>query len=312
MTKQHPRNIAASVRQRLLNRSKEIHRPFNELLQRFGNERFIYRLSRTSHADQFVLKGALMFTAWKTPVSRPTKDIDLLGRIDNSIETIVGIMKDACDQKVEPDGVIFNAVSVEGTTIMEDADYAGVRIRLYGHLDNARIAIQIDIGFGDVVSPAPRKITYPTILDFPAPKLKGYSRESTIAEKFLAMVKLRELNSRMKDFYDIWLLSRQFDFKGQTLATAIRKTFANRKIKIPSRPMAFEESFGRDQAKKTQWQAFIHKSKLEDVSADFADVVQTIRKFLGPIAESLSGDNLFTGDWIAPGPWQVEKSNQES
>lgn len=151
MTKQSPKNIAASVRQRLLNRSKEIHRPFNELLQRFGIERFIYRLSRTPQAEKFILKGALMLTIWESPVSRPTKDIDLLGRIDNSISTIMQIMTDACNQDVEPDGIMFDAASVEGTNITEDADYEGVRIKLRGHLDTARIAIQIDIGFGDVV-----------------------------------------------------------------------------------------------------------------------------------------------------------------
>jgi len=231
-----PKNIAASVHQRLLKRARDSGRPFNEVLQYFAIERFIYRLSKSPSAEKFILKGALMFTAWHVRLSRPTKDIDLLGRIDNSPEVITSAMKEACIQKVEPDGMRFDAETVIATRITEGAEYEGVRVRIQGNLGNARIPLQIDIGFGDVVVPAVSKIVYPTILDFPPPELNGYTMESTIAEKFEAMVKLGIVNSRMKDFYDIWVLSRQFDFDGHVLAMAIRKTFENRRTDIPSQP----------------------------------------------------------------------------
>jgi predicted nucleotidyltransferase component of viral defense system len=197
-----PKNIAASVRQRLLMMARETSRPFNELLQYFAMERFLYRLSKSRYADNFVLKGALMLTVWEAPLTRPTMDIDLLGRIDNSIETIADLTREICRQEVELDGIDFDAATVEPERIAEDADYEGIRVRFRGSLDTARIVIQLDIGFGDTVIPSPEPVSYPTLLDLPAPHIRGYSRESTIAEKFEAMVKLGILNSRMKDFYD--------------------------------------------------------------------------------------------------------------
>ena len=198
-------DIAASVHQRLLNKARESSRTFNELLQHFAIERFIYRLSKSPHADRFVLKGALMLWAWSGPMSRPTMDIDLLGTIENSLEVITAIMKNVCVMAVEMDGLFFNASTVTAARITEDADYKGVRIRLLGNLGNARVSLQIDIGFGDVIIPGHCKVAYPSLLDFPSPELNGYTMESTIAEKFQAMVKLGTLNSRMKDFYDIYI-----------------------------------------------------------------------------------------------------------
>lgn len=178
------KNIVASVHQRLLNKAKESSRPFNELLQYFAIERFIYRLSKSPYADRFIFKGALMFSAWCGPASRPTMDIDLLGKIDNRLEVITAAIKDVCLMDVKADGISFNAETVETVRITEDAEYEGVRVRVQGGIGNARVSIQIDIGFGDVIIPNPSKVSYPTILDFPAPELKGYTMESTIAEKF--------------------------------------------------------------------------------------------------------------------------------
>jgi predicted nucleotidyltransferase component of viral defense system len=250
-------NIAASVHQRLLNKAKESSRPFNELLQYFAIERFIYRLSKSPHKDQFILKGALMFSAWCGPASRPTMDIDLLGKIDNRLETITDAMKDACLIDIEADGISFNAKTVEAIRITEDAEYEGVRVRVQGSLGNARVSIQIDIGFGDVIVPNAVTVSYPAILDFPAPELKGYTMESTIAEKFQAMVKLGILNSRMKDFYDIWVLSCTFNFKGEILAEAIEKTFEKRNTPVNLDAALFDTSFGRDGDKNVQWRGFI-------------------------------------------------------
>ncbi len=201
-------NIIASVHQRLLNKARESSRPFNEFLQRFAIERFIYRLSRSSHADRFVLKGALMFSAWRGPESRPTMDIDLPGTIDNNLDVIVAAVKDACGTDVEADGMSYDGETVTASRITEDAEYEGVRVRVRGSLGNARVSLQIDIGFGDVIVPCPNKIMYPALLDFSQPEWNGYTMESTIAEKFQAMVRARaKITSHFRIPYSghLWL-----------------------------------------------------------------------------------------------------------
>ena len=298
------KNTAASVHQRLLNKAKQASRPFNELLQHFAIERFIFRLSKSPHADRFILKGALMFSMWIGAASRPTMDIDLLGKIDNRLDVIVAAMKDACGMDVKTDGMSFNAETVTAARITEDAEYEGVRVRVHGGLGNVRVSLQIDIGFGDVIVPGPSKVVYPALLDFPAPKLNGYTMESTIAEKFQAMVKLGVLNSRMKDFYDIWVLSRTFDFKGETLAEALEKTFKNRNTPITINPTSFDPSFAKDGDKKAQWQGFIRKAKLADAPEAFEDVVEAVKMFIQPIVVSLARESPFRSVWTALGPWR--------
>jgi len=298
------RNTAASVHQRLLNKAKESSRPFNELLQHYAIERFIYRFSKSSHPDRFILKGALMFSAWSEAASRPTMDIDFLGRIDNSLEAIVVAMKEACRMNVEEDGMSFNPEKVSAVGIAEDAEYEGVRVRVQGSLGKARVSLQIDIGFGDVIVPGPSRVTYPTLLDFPAPVLKGYSMESTIAEKYQAMVKLGGLNSRMKDFYDIWMLSRVFDFRGEILAEAVKKTFKNRKTPITADPEDFKGTFAEDEEKQIQWRAFIKKARLSNSPETFSEVLSAVRRFLEPVVVALAKKVSFRSMWRAPGPWQ--------
>ena len=304
MTQQRGPNIAASIHRRLLNKARETNRPFNELLQYFAMERFLYRLSRSPHAGKFVLKGALMLTVWQAPATRPTMDIDLLGITDNSIDAIVAVMKDVCMQAVEADGWFFDPDSVSAERIVEDADYAGVRVLLRGILGTARIALQIDIGFGDVVVPGPEMADYPTILELPAPRLRGYTRESAVAEKFEAMVRLGRVNSRVKDFFDIWLLTRQFDFDGRTLAQAIERTFSTRGTTIPADPLALTGNFAREPARQTRWQGFVRKNRLQHVPPGFADIVTAIETFLGPVTRALAAGDAFEGFWKAPGPWQ--------
>jgi hypothetical protein len=231
-------------------------------------------------------------------------DIDLLGLIDNSIEDIVAVTKNICSQEVEPDGITFDPSGIEGERITEDADYGGVRVRFRGSLGTAHITMQLDIGFGDMVIPAVDSLEYPTILDLPAPKLRGYSKESTIAEKFEAMVKLGILNSRMKDFFDIWLMSRQFDFEGQRLAAAIEKTFSTRGTDIQSEPIALTNSFAEDPAKIAQWRGFIRKNRLTNVPENLGEVITAIATFLAPIAKSMAVNLPFEATWIAPGPWR--------
>lgn len=302
--KKKVKDVAASIRQRLQNAAKKAHRPFQEVLEYFAMERFLYRLSCSPHAGRFVLKGALMFRVWNAPASRPTRDIDLLGRMESTVAAVVPVFKDVCNQAVEPDGLIFHADSVAGQAIKEDADYAGVRVTFRATLQNSRIAMQIDVGFGDVLTPAAVATEYPTILELPAPKLNGYNRETVVAEKFEAMVKLGLVNSRMKDFFDLWLLARQFDFDGSLLSKAITRTFTHRKTSISSSPVALTPGFAGDADKRKQWRAFVRKSKLDDAPADLDDVIQVLGPFLLPVAAAIVAGHAFDQAWQAPGPWK--------
>lgn len=294
-------NLPASVRQRLLDRARKDKRPFNELLQYYAMERFLYRLACSAHVRRFILKGALMLRVWRSPEIRPTMDIDMLGRTSNDEAGIVKQIREIMTVDVEPDGLSFDPASVQAERITEDAEYAGIRIRFRGLLDTARVALQIDIGFGDIVYPEPEESDLPVMLDFPAPRLLCYSRESAIAEKFEAMVKLGILNSRMKDFYDIWLLSRQFDFAGANLAEAIRLTFERRETPLTAAIDAFSESF--IEAKQVQWTAFWRRLQHEHVPASFHEVVTAVTVFLAPLAAALSQGHTVSGNWVAPGPW---------
>lgn len=304
MTSPNLRNIAASVHQRLLNKSKESTRPFNELFQYYAIERFLYRLSRSSHAEKFVLKGALMLMVWEVRAYRSTMDIDMLGKMKNSTDAITAMVRDVCLQEVDPDGIVFDPKSIRGQIITEDADYEGVRVHFRGSLDTARITIQLDVGFGDVVIPSPELMSYPTILDLPAPQIRAYSKESTIAEKFEAMVRRGIMNSRMKDFWDIRMLSRQFDFDGKTLASAIAETFAARHTAIPADPVAFTEAFIQDKTKQSQWKAFLRKNRMVGGPDTFEEAVAAVSLFLKPVLEGLVNDQSGPVIWKAPGPWQ--------
>ncbi len=295
------KNISASVRQRLLNRSKTDKRPFNELLQYYAMERFLYRLSKSSHADHYILKGALMLRAWRSPEFRATMDIDMLGRTSNEEANIVAQIRDIIALDVDSDGLVFDPDSIQTEQITEDADYEGIRIRFRGLLGTARINMQIDIGFGDIVYPEPEEADLPTMLDSPAPRLLCYSRESSIAEKFEAMVKLGFLNSRMKDFYDIWLLSRQFHFEQATLAEAIRLTFEQRGIVLPSDIDAFSETF--IDTKQSQWMAFYKRLKQDHIPASFQDIVAEVESFLVPIVSSIFQETPTITSWRPAGPW---------
>lgn len=303
MTQKNLTNIAASVHSRLANKSKSTSRPFNELLQFFAIERFIYRLCQTPHADKFVLKGALMFSTWSPSIARPTMDIDFLGRLENSLDVVAAAMKDACRVTVPPDGMTFDPDSVAAARIKEDAEYEGVRVRLQARLGNARISIQIDVGFGDVVVPKPQRVRYPVLLDFPAPELRGYTMETAIAEKYQAMVYLRILNSRMKDFYDLWKLSRSFDFEGGILSEAISRTFKNRDTDVVPDPEVFDPTFAANPQKQTQWSSFLRKSQLSDASIEFESIVVDIKTFLEPVTIALAEKRSFDWKWTAPGPW---------
>lgn len=296
-----PKNISASVRQRLFNRAKSGRRPFNELLQYYAMERFLYRLSQSVHVDRFILKGALMLRVWQSWELRSTMDIDMLGITSNQEADVVAQVQDILAVDVEPDGLSFDPASIQAERITANADYEGIRIRFPGALGSARINIQIDIGFGDIVYPKPEKSDLPTMLNSPAPRLLCYSRESSIAEKLEAMIKLGMLNSRMKDFYDIWLLSRQFNFNGPRLTEAIRLTFERRGTELPAGIDAFTKPF--IEAKQIQWAAFRKRLEQEYVPTSFKEIVTSVDSFLSPIVAVFSSGKQGPTSWIAPSPW---------
>ncbi len=295
------RDMAASVRQRLLNRARSERRPFNELLQYYAMERFLYRLSQSVHVDRFILKGALMLSVWRSPELRPTMDIDMLGRTGNEEADIVAKIQDILAVDVETDGLVFYPDSIQAERITEEAEYDGIRIRFMGALGSARINMQIDIGFGDVVYPEPEMSDLPTMLNSPTPRLLCYSRESSIAEKLEAIVKLGVLNSRMKDFYDIWSLSRQFDFDGAKLTEAVRLTFEQRGTALHVEIDAFAEPF--IVTKQTQWVAFRKRLQQDHVPASFREIIASVDRFLSPIVAALSSGKPTPTNWTAPGPW---------
>ncbi len=299
-------NVAASVHQRLLNRARAEGRPFNELLQYFAMERFLYRLGRSPYRDQFVLKGALMFMVWQVPFPRPTRDIDLLARMDNAVQYVTATIRDICEVTVPDDGLRFAAETVAGERTMEAADYAGVRVRFRAYLGNARIPMRVDVGFGDAVTPDPSVVRWPTLLDFPAPEVQGYSPESTIAEKVQIMVRLGEINSRMKDFFDVWLLGTRASFDGEILASALQATFRQRGTVIPASPVAFSDAFGVDPERQVQWEAFLRRYRVNEetgVPTTLAEVIRLIAGFIGPVLEAVSEGRRFERRWLPGGPW---------
>lgn len=303
MTVKKVSNLTASVQARLQNHARATKRPFQELLQYYAMERFLYRLSTTPHRARFVLKGALMLHVWDAPLARATKDLDFLGRLDNSLENLEGVVGEICTADVEPDGIVFDPTTVRTERIKEDADYEGVRVRFVGLLGKTRVAMQIDVGFGDVVTPGAQNITYPALLDFPAPTLSGYPRETAIAEKFQAMVYLRTLNSRMKDFYDVWLLARGFAFDGALLARAMAATFANRETAIDVAPIAFTPEFIEQASTIAQWTAFRKRLPTTECPETLAEVVSFLAEFLLPIARACAAGESFAQRWPPGGPW---------
>jgi len=301
-----PKNLAASVRQKLFGLARARNEDFGLMLVKYGLERILYRLSRSKHRDAFILKGALLFELWTHRTYRATRDADFLARGDNDPERFVSIFKELCVIDVEPDGLTFDAASVKAERITEDADYEGVRVTFTAYLERARIPIQIDIGFGDVITPAPIETAYPTLLPAPNPRLLTYPKETVVAEKFEAMVKLGIANSRMKDFYDVDALSRTLDFDGKTLREAIGKTFERRGNQLPSSgtPVAFTPEFYDDANKKKQWTAFCTRNATYVKKIELKEVIENIQLFLAPVVAALLNDNSFAKRWDPGGPWQ--------
>jgi Nucleotidyl transferase AbiEii toxin, Type IV TA system len=283
-------NIAASIHQRLLNLARERQEDFGLVLTKYGLERVLYRMAQSRHREVFVLKGALLFELWTEQRYRPTRDADFLAHGDNSPERFRAVFKEICQIKVDDDGITFDADTITVERITEDADYEGLRIKFIGYLDNARVPIQIDLGFGDVITPGPVETEVPSMLDLPKARLLTYPRESVVAEKFEAMISLGLANSRMKDFYDIWSLSHEFEFEGGSLSEAIKKTFAKRGTQLPvGTPAVFTREFFEDEHKKKQWAAFRNKNRGYVAEVSLETVCKEIERFVMPLVEGLNG-----------------------
>jgi predicted nucleotidyltransferase component of viral defense system len=304
VNKKQPTNLPASIRQRLLNLSRDRGEDFNLTLTRYGTERLLYRLSQSERSDQFILKGALLLSLWTDRLQRPTRDIDLLGYGDSSQEALTQLFRDVCVADVQADGLTFHPDTVRVVEIREDQEYGGQRVHLTATLGKARIHLQVDIGFGDVITPAADEVQYPSLLGLPSPRLRAYPKETVIAEKLEAMVELGMANSRMKDFYDVWMMSRELQFSGRTLTQAIQATFQRRQREFPqAAPTAFTEEFAENPAKSTQWNAFLSRNRLDVGGMDLAQIIQEIRLFLiKPMSAAADGQE-FEETWPSGGPW---------
>ena len=289
MAREPLRNIGESVRARLLQRSRDERTDFQVLLTRYALERLLYRLSQSAHRHQFVLKGAMLFATWVAAPFRPTRDLDLLGYGENSPEAMREAFREICGQAVADDGVAFDIDGIEATPIREDLEYGGVRIRTRATIAVARITIQVDVGFGDAITPAPVEIDYPALLDAPAPHLRAYPIETVVAEKFHALVTRGITNSRLKDFYDLWLVAETFELERTVLATAIRQTFTRRETELPQeRPTAFTTSYAA--AWDEQWRAFLTRERMTTAPIQLASVLTNLERFLMPLLEEEDGN----------------------
>jgi predicted nucleotidyltransferase component of viral defense system len=305
VTEKPIRNIAASVSQRLTNLSRKKSEDFQLLLTRYCIERLLYRLSQSEHSEQFVLKGAMLFTLWSNQPYRPTRDLDLPGKSVSSAAQLRKVFQDVSKMKVEDDGVIFEPESVQAAPIREEQEYGGIRVELVARLAQARLRLQVDVGFGDALVPKPQEVDYPSILGFPQPRLLAYRRETMVAEKFQTMVVLGIANSRMRDFYDLWAFAVQFDFEGPPLSQAIKATFTRRKTTLPMEtPLALTSQFHQDRNKQAQWNAFLRKGHLRGEGRALSDVAGLLVEFLMPPTVAVTSGQEFRKVWPAGGPWR--------
>jgi len=305
MSAREIKDLPASVHNRLLRVSKERDERLTVILTSYALERFLYRISQSAYKDRFVLKGALVFSVWMDKSHRSTRDLDLLGWGESAATHLEGMFREICECPVCDDGLQFLAGTVQGHEIREDQEYGGIRVHIQCLLGNARIPIRIDIGFGDAVTPEPQEMAFPTLLDFPAPVLNAYPKETVVAEKLQAIVTLGMANSRMKDFYDLWVLANSFEFEGHMLSEAISATFTRRETAFPKEaPMGLSDEFGSDTTKQTQWRAFTRKLAPMLGQPTLQEVVAILSGFLLPPTLSAGARLPFRKTWHPEGPWK--------
>jgi hypothetical protein len=293
-----PRNIGASVRAKLLDRARTDKIDFQILLTRYALERLLYRLSVSDHRDRFILKGAMLFATWVEVPFRPTRDLDLLGHGDRDVQSIAATFRSICATPVADDGVTFDGAALQAAAIREIVDDGGVRVRTTAVIAGARIPIQVDIGFGDIITPGPLEIDYPTLLASPAPRLRAYPVETVVAEKFEALVLLGMANSRLKDFYDLWLIAQTFTLREESLRDAVRHTFAHRGSLVPHDvPVGLSDDFAAYWS--PQWRTFMTRERMAAAPVALVTVLADLRNFLMP----LTIQPLAERTWRPGGPW---------
>jgi len=297
-------NIAHSVSKKLLDISRQRNVDYNIVLIWYCLERFLYRLGKSEYSDRFILKGAMLFAVWTGQPLRATRDLDMTAYGKFNTSNLKSVFTEICSIDVENDGIVFDTDRISIAPIRENQEYQGQRIKLPVSLGNAKIRLQIDIGFGDAVKPAPVRIKYPSLLGFSTPQIKAYSKETVIAEKLHTMIVLGIANSRMKDFYDIWIMSKQFDFDGLHLIEAVTATFKRRKTDLPSElPLSLTEEFSRDDTVKKRWNAFINKIDTVGDKVSLNQVIDQIRDFLIQPLEYVQSGQTFDKKWLK-GRWR--------
>ena len=303
MKSQPSAGLVQSVKQRLLNRSRDRREAFNLVLTRYAIERFLYRLTQTAHSEQFILKGAMLFSVWSDKPYRPTQDVDLLGPNETSPDSLHDVCRDVCAAEVEPDGFTFAPDSIRVDEIREGQAYQGLRVRLMAYLGKARVPLQVDVGFGDAVTPGPQEVTFGPLLDLPPPVLRAYPPETMVAEKLETIVRRGVPNSRMKDYYDLWWICDFMTFDGSTLMGAIRATFQRRRTLMPvDLPIGLSEEFAAHATKALQWSSFVRKSALENAPV-LPQVLDLLRRFAAPPLKAAAEGASFTRHWASAEWW---------
>ena len=299
------------MHQLLLNLAHAQGIDFNRLLKRYAIERFLYRVGVSSEVDRLTLKGAALFLVWAGRELRQTRDIDFLGGDNQDSAAIRRTVEAICVMPCAEDGVIFDPASIRIDDIRNEQGYGGLRVRLHGALGNARLALQVDIGFGDTITPHREEQDYPTLLDHPAPRIWAYPRETVVAEKFEAMVRLGRPNSRVKDLWDVACLARRFPFDGETLRSAIDETFRRRSTELTDRiSEVFRPAFYEDPMRARRWEEFQRQVEAEG-PLRLVDAGEEVRRFLAPVRDSLVAGQPFTLAWPAGGPWQPRMEGGE-
>lgn len=305
MTAETTANLAASVAARLLNRAKQAGDDYQTLLTSYCLERFLYRLGVSDRRDRFVLKGAMLLRLWSERPYRATLDLDFLRRGEGTFDAIRDDLRAILATPAPPDAVDFDGKHIRLEAIRAEDEYGGTRATLSARSGKARLLLQIDMGLGDAVWPAPQACAYPTLLDLPAPELLAYPREAVVAEKLEAMVMLGDRNSRIKDFFDLHYLASQFEFDRATLTEAVRRTFERRRTAIPEEhPIALTRDYWENPSRPTQIRAFARRAGIA-IPDHFADAcTRTLDAFLWPVLDDLRSGREQAGTWPLGGPWR--------
>jgi len=303
--KNKPRNMADSVSERLRRHARPGSGGYLLTLKRFAIERLLYRLSKSEARDQFVLKGAMLFSIWGEQLARPTRDLDLLGSGASTPEQLSDVFRRICEAPVVEDGLEFPAKTIRADRILAGEEYVGVRLNLEALLLRSRIPVQVDVGFGDKIVPPPTLAAFPTLLDFPAPRIRAYPREAVVAEKLHAMIRHGDKNTRAKDFYDVHVLSSQFAFEGEMLSRSIEATFRRRSTPFPVvAESAMTRAWYGDSKREELWRAFLRRDDLTGAPSSLEELGTRVVNFLWPPLSALGSEKVFTAAWQPGGPWK--------